>query len=62
MLHPSGKLPGRESKRTAKQLPEIPNVKEMFATGAITTGHANAAPKVGPEVVDSDEIVAGSCR
>ena len=61
VLRRSGKLPGRESKRMAKmarQLSEMPNVKEKFAAGDITTSHANslanAAEKVGPEVVDND--------
>ena len=61
VLHRSGKLPGRESKRIAKmarQLSDMPKVKEKFATGDITTNHANAlanaAEKVGPEVVDND--------
>ena len=61
VLHRSGKLPGRESKRMAKmarQLSEMPKVKEKFAAGDITTSHANtlanAAEKVGPEVVDND--------
>ena len=61
VLHRSGKLPGRESKRMAKlakQLSDMPKVKEKFASGDITTNHANtlanAAEKVGPEAVDND--------
>ena len=63
-LRQGGKLPGRESKRMAKmakQLSDMPNVKEKFATGDITTNHANAlanaAEKVGPEVVDNDQTL-----
>ena len=62
VLRQAGKLPGRESKRmakTAKQLSDMPNVKERFASGEITPGHvnalANAAEKVGPDVVDADQ-------
>ena len=61
VLGRSGKLPGRESKRIAKiaeQLSDMPKVKEKFASGDITTNHANAlaraAEKVGPEAVDND--------
>ena len=62
VLRQSGKVSGRESKRmakVAKQLSDMPKVKERFATGDITTNHvnalANAAEKVGPEVVDADQ-------
>jgi len=62
VLRQAGKLPGRQSKRmakTAKQLSDMPNVKERFATGDITPNHvnalANAADKVGPDVVDADQ-------
>ncbi len=64
VLRQAGKLPGRESKRmakTAKQLSDMPNVKERFATGDITPNHvnalANAAEKVGPDVVDADQTL-----
>ena len=64
VLRQSGNLPGRESKRMAKmakQLSDMPKVKERFATGDITTNHANAlanaAEKVGPEVVDGDQTL-----
>ena len=64
VLRQSGKLPGRESKRMAKmakQLSDMPNVKERFAGGDITTNHANAlanaAEKVGPDVVDGDQTL-----
>ena len=57
-------MPGRESKRMAriaKQLSDMPKVKERFATGEITPGHvkalANAAEKVGAGVVDADETL-----
>ena len=62
VLRQGARMPTRESKRMAKmakQLSEMPKVKERFATGDITPGHvnalANAAEKVGPEAVDSDE-------
>ena len=61
VLRRAGKVSGRESKRmakVAKQLSDMPKVKERFATGELTASHvnalANAAEKVGPEVVDSD--------
>ncbi|MCY4368551.1 MAG: DUF222 domain-containing protein [bacterium] len=64
VLRRAGKLPGSESKRmakTAKQLSDMPNVKERFATGDITPNHvnalANAADKVGPDVVDADQTL-----
>ena len=45
----------------AKQLSEMPNVKEKFAAGDITTNQAralvNAAEKVGPDVVNNDETL-----
>ena len=69
MLRQGARLPTRESKRMAKmakQLSDMPKVKERFATGEITPGHvnalANAAEKVGPEAVDTDEDSAGSRR
>ena len=65
VLRRGARIPTRESKRMAKmarQLSEIPKVKERFATGEITPGHvnalANAAAKVGPEVVDADEALS----
>ena len=64
MLRQGGRLPSRESKRMAKiakQLSDMPKVKERFATGEITPGHVNAltnaAEKVGPEAVDTDETL-----
>ncbi|MDE0170997.1 MAG: DUF222 domain-containing protein [bacterium] len=62
VLRQGARMPTRDSKRMAKmakQLSEMPKVKERFATGDITPGHvnalANAAEKVGPKAVDSDE-------
>ena len=64
MLRQGARLPTRESKRMAKmarQLSDMPKVRERFATGEITPGHvnalANAAEKVGPEAVDTDETL-----
>ena len=64
MLRQGARLPSRESKRMAKiakQLSDMPKVKERFATGEITPGHVNAltnaAEKVGPEAVDADETL-----
>ena len=61
VLRQGARLPGRESKRMAKvarQLSEMPKVKERFATGEITPDHvnalANAAEKVGPQAVEAD--------
>ena len=62
VLRHAGRLPTRESKRMAKmakQLSEMPKVRERFSKGDITPSHvnalANAAEKVGPEAVDADE-------
>ena len=62
VLRQGARLPGRESKRMAKvarQLSEMPKVRERFATGEITADHvkalANAADKVGPEAVEADD-------
>ena len=62
VLRQGARMPNRESKRMAKmakQLSDMPKVKEKFAAGNITAGHANAlanaAEKVGPEAVDTDE-------
>ncbi len=62
VLRQGTRLPTRESKRIAKmgnQLKVMPKVKERFATGDITTNHVNAlvnaAEKVSPEVVDTDQ-------
>lgn len=64
VLRQGARMPTRESKRMAKmakQLSDMPKVKEKFATGEITPGHvnalANAAEKVGPEAVDGDETL-----
>ena len=62
VLRQGARMPTRESKRMAKmakQLCDMPKVKERFAAGEITTGHVNAltnaAEKVGPETVEADE-------
>ena len=64
VLRQGARMPTRESKRMAKmakQLSDMPKVKERFATGEFTAGHvnalANAAEKVGPEAVDADEAL-----
>ena len=64
VLRQGARMPTRESKKMtkiAKQLSEMPKVKEKFATGDITPGHvnalANAAEKVGPRAVDADETL-----
>jgi GH24 family phage-related lysozyme (muramidase) len=64
VLRHGARLSGRESKRMAKiakQLSDMPEVKERFATGEITPGHANAlanaAEKVGAGVVNSDKTL-----
>ena len=61
VLRQGARLPSRESKKMAKvarQLSEIPKVREKFATGDITPTHvnalANAAEKVGPHAVEND--------
>ena len=62
VLRQGARLPSRESKRMAKvarQLSEMPKVRERFSTGDITPTHvnalANAAHKVGPEAVEADD-------
>ena len=62
VLRHGARLPTRESKRLAKvgkQLEAMPQVKEKLASGDITPDHAkalaNAAEKVGPEVVEADK-------
>ena len=64
VLRQNARMPTRESKKMAKmakQLSDMPKVKERFATGDITPGHvnalANAAEKIGPQAVDSDETL-----
>ena len=64
VLRQGARIPTRDSKRMAKmakQLSEMPKVKERFATGEITPGHvnalANAAEKVGPDAVNGDETL-----
>ena len=64
VLRQGARMPTRESKRMtkiAKQLSDMPKVKEKFATGEIIPGHvnalANAAEKVGPQAVDGDETL-----
>ena len=61
ILRTKARLPRRESKRMAKvarQLSDMPKVRERFAEGHITldqaTALANAAEKVGPDAVESD--------
>ena len=61
VLRRKARLGGRESKRMAKiarQLAEMPKVRDRLASGDITVGHvnalANAAEKVGPEAVEAD--------
>ena len=62
VLRQGARLPSRESKRMAKvarQLSEMPKVRERFSTGDITPTHvnalANAAQKVGPQAVEADD-------
>ena len=62
VLRQGARLPSRESKKMAKvarQLSEMPKVRERFATGDITPTHvnalANAAEKVGPHAVENDQ-------
>ncbi len=62
VLRQGARLPTRESKRIAKmgkQLAVMPKVKERFAAGDLTPNHVNAlvnaAEKVGPETVDTDQ-------
>ena len=62
VLRQGARLPSRESKRMAKvarQLSEMPKVRERFSTGDITPTHvnalANAAEKIGPDAVETDE-------
>ena len=64
VLRQGARMPTRESKRmakVAKQLTDMPKVKEKLATGEITPGHvnalANAAEKVGPQAVDADDTL-----
>ena len=61
VLRTKARLPRRESKRMAKvarQLSDMPKVREKFAEGDITldqaTALANAAEKVGPDTVEAD--------
>ena len=61
VLRQGARLPGRESKkmaRMARQLSDMPRVREKFSKGDITPSHANAlanaAEKVGPEKVEAD--------
>ena len=62
VLRQGARLPGRESKKMAKiarQLAEMPKVRERFAAGDITPDHVNAlvnaAEKVGPQAVEADQ-------
>ena len=62
VLRQDARLPSRESKRMAKvarQLGDMPKVKERLAAGQITMDHvkalANAAEKVGAEAVEADD-------
>ena len=61
VLKQKTRLSGRDAKRLAKvaeRLPDLPRVAKAFAEGEITVDHAtamaDAAAKVGPEVVESD--------
>ena len=61
VLKRKSRLSGRDAKRMAKvaeRLPDLPKVAEALAEGEITVDHAkamaDAADKVGPEVVESD--------
>ena len=67
VLRRKARLGGRESRRIAKvarQLSDMPKVRERFASGDITLGHAsalaNAADKVGPEAVEADPALLDS--
>ena len=67
ILRQGARLPVRESKRMAKvarQLSEMPKVRERFASGDITVDHvnalANAAEKVGPQAVEADPALLDS--
>ena len=62
VLRQGARLPTRESKRMAKvarQLSQMPKVRERLASGGITPDHAdalaNAAEKVGPGSVETDD-------
>ncbi len=61
ILRTRARLPRRESKRivkVARQLSDMPKVREKFADGDITldqaTALAKAAEKVGPDMVEAD--------
>ncbi len=67
VLRQDARLPSRESKKMAKvarQLGDMPKVKERFAAGQITVDHAKAlaaaAEKVGAEVVEADDRLLGA--
>ncbi len=62
VLRQDARLGSRESKKMAKvarQLGDMPKVKERFASGEITMGHAKAlaaaAEKVGADAVEADD-------
>ncbi len=62
VLRQDARLPSREAKKMAKvarQLGDMPKVKERFASGQITIDHAKAlaaaAEKVGPDAVEADD-------
>ena len=64
VLRRGARLPGRESKKIAKiakQLSDMPKVREKFSRGDITPTHVNAlvnaAEKVGPETVETDQTL-----
>ena len=64
VLKQKSRMSGRDAKRMAKvaeRLPDLPKVAEALAEGEITVDHAkslaDAADKVGPDVVDSDPIL-----
>ena len=64
VLKQKTRLSGRDAKRMAKvveRLPDLPTVAEALAEGEITVDHAkamaDAADKVGPELVESDQAL-----
>ena len=67
ILRTNARIPRRESKRmanVARRLADMPKVREKFADGDITLDQAsalaNAAEKVGPDVVEADPALLES--
>ena len=67
VLRQGARLPSRESKsmaKVARQLGDMPKVKERFAAGEITMDHAKAlaaaAEKVGADAVEADDSLIGA--